>query len=88
MSHFLGVVVWPWLATKGHKVTLSPLPPLGWEGEWKEKGKTHRLGYGHFNRTAKEVNSNNNSADKKNIQNKTVKCTERLSPASAPPEPR
>ena len=29
------VIVWPSLATKGHAVTLLPLPPLGWGGEWK-----------------------------------------------------
>jgi len=29
----------PWPGTKDHAVTLSPLPPLGWGGEWKEKGK-------------------------------------------------
>jgi len=34
------VTVWPWPATKGHMVALSPLTPPGWGGEWKEKGKT------------------------------------------------
>jgi len=29
---------------KGHAVALLPLPPLGWGGEWKEKGKTGGLG--------------------------------------------
>jgi len=38
------VVVWPWLATKGHAVTLSPLPPLGWGGERKETGKNWWVG--------------------------------------------
>jgi len=33
-----------WPAMKGHVVALSPLPALGWGGEWKEKGKTHGLG--------------------------------------------
>jgi len=33
------VVVWPWPAIKDHSVALSPLPSLGWGGEWKEKGK-------------------------------------------------
>jgi len=36
---FIFVAVWPWPATQGHTVALSPLPPLGWGGEWKEKGK-------------------------------------------------
>ena len=35
------VLVWSWSATKGHAVTLLPLPSLGWGGEWKENGKTH-----------------------------------------------
>jgi len=34
----------PWLATQGHVVALSPLPPLGWGGEWKENGKTYGSG--------------------------------------------
>jgi len=29
----------PWPATKDHKVALSPVPPLAWGGEWKEKCK-------------------------------------------------
>ena len=33
-----------WSATKDHTVALLPLPPLGWGGEWKEKGKTHGSG--------------------------------------------
>jgi len=33
------VLLWPLLVTKGHVVALSPLPPLGWGREWKEKGK-------------------------------------------------
>jgi len=40
------IIVWPWLATKDHAVALSPLPLLGWGGEWKEKGKTRGLGHG------------------------------------------
>jgi len=36
--------VLPFLATKDSEVTPPPLPPLGWEGEWKEKGKTHGMG--------------------------------------------
>jgi len=34
------VMVWPWLATKDQAVSLSPLSPVGWGGEWEEKGKT------------------------------------------------
>jgi len=29
---------------KGHTVTLSSLLPLGWGGEWKEKGKNLWVG--------------------------------------------
>jgi len=31
--------VWQWLATKGHMITLLPLPLLRWGGERKVKGK-------------------------------------------------
>jgi len=37
-------MVWPWPATKDHTVTPLPLSPLGWGGEWEEKGKIHELG--------------------------------------------
>jgi len=37
------VMVWLWSETKGHVVALSPLPPLGWGGEWEEKDKTRGL---------------------------------------------
>jgi len=51
-----------WPATKDHTVALSLLPPLRSEREWKE---------GQFNRTANEVNSNNNNTDKKKyVKNK------------------
>jgi len=40
------VAVWPGLATKDHAVTLSPLPSLGWGGEWKKKSKTRGSGQG------------------------------------------
>jgi len=43
---------------------LSPLPPVVWEGESQEKGKTHQSGCRQFNRTTKEVNSNKNNTDK------------------------
>jgi len=33
------VAVWPWLATQGHAIALSPLPLLEWGGEWKKKAK-------------------------------------------------
>jgi len=36
---YANVVVWLRPATKGHTVTLSPFPPRGWRGEWKETGK-------------------------------------------------
>jgi len=61
-------MVWPWLATKEHAVTLLPLPLAGWERESKEKGKTRGSGQGLFNRMTKEANSNNNNTDKKNIR--------------------
>jgi len=32
------VLVWRWLATKDYAVALLLLLPLGWGGEWKEKG--------------------------------------------------
>ena len=32
-------MIWPRPATKDHTVALLPLPPLGWEGEWKGKGR-------------------------------------------------
>jgi len=38
------VVVWPRPATKGHAVTVSPLPQLGWGVEWEQKGKTRGSG--------------------------------------------
>jgi len=63
-------VVCPWPATRDHTVTLSSLPLLGWEEEWKEKGKTLGSEQGQFNRRANEVNSNNDNTDQKNIQNK------------------
>jgi len=58
------VVVWPWPAAKDHMAALSPLLPLGWGGEWEEKGKTCELGHRQFTRTSKEANSNNNHTDK------------------------
>jgi len=35
----MNLAVQPWPSTKGHVFALSPLSPLGWGGEWKEKGK-------------------------------------------------
>jgi len=37
-------MIWPWLATKNDVVALSPLPPLGWGGEQKKKGKNSWVG--------------------------------------------
>jgi len=34
----------PWPQQKGHAAALSPLPLLGWGGEWEEKGKTRGWG--------------------------------------------
>ena len=59
------VVVWLWPATKGHAIALSPLPPLGWGGEWKEKKA--KILWVRI-RAANAVNSNNNYTDKENIQ--------------------
>jgi len=39
----LFVAVWS-LATKDHTLALLTLPPLGWGGEWKEKGKKLLVG--------------------------------------------
>jgi len=66
----LTAVLWPLPATQDHHaLALPPLPPLGWGGEREEKGKTRGSGWGQFNRTANEANSNNSNTDKKNIQN-------------------
>ena len=69
------VAVWLWPAAKGHAVTLWPLLPLGWGGEWKEKGKNILVGQDKGSLTeqqtkAKTNSNNNNNTYKENTQNK------------------
>jgi len=47
-----------------------PSPHWAEEENGKKKAKSRGLGYGQFDRTANEANSNTNNTDKENIQNK------------------
>jgi len=82
-----GIGVWPWMAKKGHAATLWPLSPPGWGEEREEKDKTRALGWGQFNRTAKEANNSNNNTDKNILkQQNTQSNSLSLPDAQCPPE--
>jgi len=64
-------------------VALSPLPPPGWGGEWKEKGKKlvgQDKGSLTEQQTEQTVTTKNWEGE---YTKQTVKCTEQLSPPGA-----
>jgi len=73
---------------KGHAVTPSPLPPLGCGEESEKKRQNSWVGIRAVQQNAKKANSNNNNADKTNIQKQGNMQSNFLSLPDAPHAPQ